>query len=64
MGAHPTGDACDFGKNNNPDLYAADIDKVKGCFNKCKFSWGYKSGVNFHFQMSPGGGGKKGFEIW
>jgi hypothetical protein len=64
MGAHPPGEACDFGRKNNPDLYKAETKKVEECFNKCGFVWGYRNGTVFHFQIVPGGGGAKGFHIW
>jgi len=60
--AHCEGQACDLGKNNNPDLSRSDVER---CFNECSgpdgFVWGYEGGPNFHLQTRPGRWDATGF---
>ena len=59
--AHEAGQACDIGKNSNPNLTR---DKAKQCFNQCfssSGSYGQEEGNHYHFQTRPGKGGATGF---
>lgn len=57
---HETGQACDVGKNSNPDLTT---DTAKKCFTQCfsSTSYGQEEGNHYHFQTTPGKGGATGF---
>ena len=59
--AHETGQACDVGKNSNPDLTRS---TVEACFAQCfssGSSWGQEEGNHYHLQSRPGAGGGTGF---
>ncbi|WP_342616812.1 Ig-like domain repeat protein [Rhodoferax sp. GW822-FHT02A01] len=59
--AHETGQACDVGKNSNPDLTRS---TVEACFAQCFSSggsWGQEEGNHYHLQSRPGAGGGTGF---
>jgi len=59
--AHETGQACDIGKNSNPNLTRDTAEKCfKQCFDK-KSSYGQEEGNHYHFQTRPGQGGATGF---
>ncbi|MDO9182085.1 MAG: RHS repeat-associated core domain-containing protein, partial [Bacteriovorax sp.] len=58
--AHATGQACDVGKNSNPNLTRP---VAQQCFSKCfnqSTSFGQEEGNHFHFQTRPGKGGAVG----
>ncbi len=59
--AHETGQACDVGKNSNPNLKR---NKAQACFEQCfpqQSSYGQEEGNHYHFQTRPGRGGASGF---
>ena len=60
--AHGTGQACDIGKNSNPNLKRKEAER---CFNRCfpKNSYGQEEGNHYHFQTRPGKYGSKGFAL-
>lgn len=58
--AHTTEQACDIGKNSNPNLTRP---VAQQCFSKCfnqSTSYGQEEGNHFHFQTRPGRGGAVG----
>jgi uncharacterized protein RhaS with RHS repeats len=58
---HETGEACDIGKNSNPDLKR---DTAKKCYEQCfdkKSSYAQEEDNHFHLQTTPGKGGATGF---
>jgi RHS repeat-associated protein len=64
--SHARGQACDIGRNSNPDLSRDDVTQ---CFEQC-FPGGYGQeesngpstpGTHFHIQISPVPGGQPGF---
>ncbi len=62
---HMRGDACDVGRNSNPDLSQP---KAKQCFEQCFTSQARGQeeqnggpGTHFHFQLGPDLGGNTGF---
>jgi RHS repeat-associated protein len=59
-GPHSSGQACDIGKNSNPDL---DRNTAQRCFSKCfdpKTSYGQEEKDHYHFQTRPGKNGSTG----
>ena len=59
--AHEKGEACDVGKNSNPDLTRP---KTEECYNQCfpaNSSWGQEEGNHYHMQTRPGRNGGTGF---
>jgi RHS repeat-associated protein len=59
--AHESGQACDVGKNSNPNMPR---ESVKDCFEQCfdqSQSYGQEESDHYHFQTRPGRGGATGF---
>jgi len=58
---HEAGQACDIGKNSNPDLTRP---KVEKCYKQCfpgKNNYGQEEDNHYHMQTRPGRGGANGF---
>lgn len=59
--AHETGEACDVGKNSNPDLTRATTERCfTQCFNETS-SYGQEESNHYHLQTRTGAGGATGF---
>ncbi|WP_168921606.1 RHS repeat-associated core domain-containing protein [Polaromonas vacuolata] len=59
--AHETGQACDVGKNSNPNLTRS---KTEQCFKQCfpaSSSWGQEERNHYHMQTRPSASGSTGF---